>query len=60
MIPRYRAREISDIWSDKNKLNLWQETELAVIRARVILGHINIHVYEDISNILRKNPIDIT
>src|SRR5210317_2068735 len=28
MIPRYKVKEISDIWSTKNKLNTWLKIEL--------------------------------
>ena len=29
MIPRYKVKEISDIWSTKNKLDTWLKVELA-------------------------------
>ncbi len=60
MIPRYEQEEVVKIWSDENKLLLWQGTELAVIKARANSGQIPIEVYAEINAILMQNPIDIT
>jgi adenylosuccinate lyase len=59
MIPRYEQPEITKIWSNENKLRLWQETELAVIRAKVALGKLDREIWLKISRILRRKPIDI-
>ena len=59
MIPRYENPEISAIWSNKNKLALWQRTELAVIHARENLCRIEPLVTETIQRILEANEIDI-
>jgi adenylosuccinate lyase len=59
MIERYADEDISRIWSDENKLKLWQKTELAVIEAMVVLGKIPQEIYEKISEILLSHPIDI-
>lgn len=59
MIPRYANQKISEIWSNENKLRLWQKTELAVIRARVNLSQIAENIYSGIDESLRANPIDI-
>jgi len=59
MIKRYEQAEITGVWSDQNKLNLWQETELAVIQAKAILGQIEEGVFLEMSGILRGIPIDI-
>ena len=59
MIERYASEEIKQIWSDENKLKLWQETELAVIGAMVKLGQIPEEIYRQISEILLNQPIDV-
>ncbi|MBU2564603.1 hypothetical protein KKA23_03430 [Patescibacteria group bacterium] len=59
MIKRYEDSEIAMIWSDENKLNLWQKTELAVIKARVKLGYVSQEIFNKISKILLKTPIDL-
>lgn len=59
MIVRYESEEIAVIWEDRNKVLLWQETELAVMRARVNLGRTPIEVYREISQILVEHPIDL-
>ena len=59
MIPRYQNTEISTIWSNENKLQLWQQTELAVIKARVNLGKVEEKVFIEISELLYGNRIDI-
>ena len=41
MISRYEKQEIDRIWSDENKTELWQKTELAVLEARVNLGDLS-------------------
>jgi adenylosuccinate lyase len=59
MIKRYALNTISDIFSDENKLSLWQETELAVILARVRLDKIDHQIYKKIKDIWRAKPIDL-
>lgn len=59
MIPRYENPEITKIWSDQNKLRLWQETELAVIKARVNLSMIDESIMIDIFSALHSHPIDV-
>ncbi len=59
MHERYEHPEILGIWSDANKLLLWQKTELAVIKANVKLGNFPESVYADIRRVWQKNPIDI-
>lgn len=58
MIERYEKKIISAIWSDENKLHLWQETELAVIRAMLKLKKIPAEISVEIHKILVSNPID--
>lgn len=60
MIPRYEQAEITRIWSDENKLSLWEKTELAVIKARVALSELSRETWLEMRRILRKNPIDIS
>ncbi len=59
MIERYKKPKIEQVWSDPEKLRLWQETELAVIKARVSLGQMSEDAYNEISELLHSNPIDI-
>lgn len=59
MIERYAQKEISDIWSDANKVRLWTETELAVIKAKVELGLLDQKIYDEIAGPLRLNPVNL-
>jgi len=59
MITRYADQEISKIWSDESKLDLWQRTELAVIQAKSNLGKVDKAISENIHTCLKNNPIDI-
>ena len=59
MIQRYATPKITQIFCDKNKLNLWQNTELALIQAMTNLGKIPPGIYERIAEAWLKNPIDI-
>ena len=40
MIPRYSLPEISEIWTDKNKYDLWQEIEVLYCEGLAEYGHI--------------------
>ncbi len=59
MHPRYTNTEITRIFSDENKLNLWQKVELAVLQAKAQLDLISFDIFWDIQRILLANPIDI-
>ncbi len=59
MIPRYSDKGISAIWSDENKLALWQKVELAVISAKARLGAIATSDCARISCALEENPVDM-
>ena len=59
MIDRYSDKRITEIWSDLNKLKLWQASELAVLRARVNKGEFDEKDYDLILCSLESNPIDI-
>ncbi|MDD5099132.1 MAG: hypothetical protein PHP35_02210, partial [Candidatus Colwellbacteria bacterium] len=59
MIKRYSDNDVSELWSDGNKLRLWQKTELAVIKARVNLSLIEKSVSKRISETLLSHEIDI-
>jgi adenylosuccinate lyase len=59
MLDRYANPEITKIFSDEHKLNLWQETELAVIEAMLGLGMIRQKNYEIIFMTLKNAPIDL-
>jgi adenylosuccinate lyase len=38
MIERYLDQRVEKIWSDENKLKLWEKTELAFIAALIFMG----------------------
>mgnify|MGYP001211736729 CR=1 FL=1 len=40
MIERYSRKELTDIWSEKNKYEIWLEVEVAAAQAMEKLGHI--------------------
>lgn len=56
---RYVNQFISKTFSYPNKLKLWQEVEIAVIKARANLGLIDKTVPETIEQLLNSNEIDI-
>ncbi|MFN4110889.1 MAG: adenylosuccinate lyase, partial [Ignavibacteria bacterium] len=55
MIERYARKEISDIWSEENKFNIWLEIELLAIEARVQLKEIPRSIYNQIKQKARFN-----
>ena len=59
MIERYADFKIKEIWDNTNKLNLWQKTELAVIKAKCSLRIYPQSVISQITEILEAVPIDI-
>jgi adenylosuccinate lyase len=59
MHERYEKSEIKEKWSDLEKLNLWQKTEFAVLRAKSELLFMPHEEVEEIINILSCQPIDI-
>jgi len=59
MIDRYRDAGIAAVWTDEAKLNLWQGTELAVIKASEELGIFPAGVFSRISDALLNKPIDV-
>src|ERR1700722_7980990 len=59
MIERYADAEITSVWSNENKLALWQKTELAVIHARADLGLIEESDFQFIEKRLSESSIDI-
>ena len=59
MVKRYEDPEILVIWGDDNKLKLWQNTELAVLKARVDLGQLDKPSFSAISNALAEKPFDL-
>lgn len=60
MHERYTKEAIHRIWSDEHKLELWQRTEFAVLKARAKLGKLSDEICREMINILAANPIDIT
>lgn len=59
MIKRYEDPGIANIWQESAKLAAWQQTELAVIEARVDLGMVPLSAYEKIETTLKAAPADI-
>lgn len=59
MHERYTKPEIAQIWSNENKLRLWQATELAAIQAKEQLGRFPWGTHARVKNILEAAPIDI-
>ena len=59
MIERYTDKDIARVWSDENKLKLWQKTELAVIKTMANLGQIDKEIFTKIIEILEGRPIDL-
>jgi len=59
MVSRYANLRINQIFSDEHKLELWQKTELAVIKAMVNLNLVDQKDYDIIATILRNESIDI-
>jgi len=59
MIERYSDKRIAKIWSDSNKLLFWQDSELAVLLARVRDGELEQESYDSIISSLKKNPINV-
>lgn len=57
MIERYSTREVSKLWSDKHKFELWVRVQLAVIQARVEAGSVQSKVFKQIKT--RAEAIDI-
>ena len=50
MIPRYSLPEISDIWTDKGKYDLWQEIEVLYCEGLAEYGHIPKKAAREIRN----------
>ncbi len=59
MHSRYIDSRIKQIWNDENKLMLWQETELAVLKTRADMGEITQEEYRSIEGVLNITPIDM-
>lgn len=56
MIPRYKVKEISEIWSTENKLNTWLKVELAHLKALSIDQ--NLLTLDEYNSILKNIKID--
>lgn len=59
MYEKYADDEIARIWLDSHKLDLWQQTEFAVIRARSELKRIERDIFWRVHELLTSNPIDL-
>lgn len=59
MVPRYEEADIASIWKNTSKLQLWQRSQLMLIRARAVLSLIAAAIYTRILSILQRRPIDI-
>jgi adenylosuccinate lyase len=56
---RYAQLEITEIFGDKAKTALWDDTELAVIRALQNAGIVPDKTYESIRLVFDANPVDL-
>lgn len=59
MDKRYVNPKIVEIWSERNKKQLWQRSELAVLEARANLGQLDRAIFEAIERILNHHAIDL-
>lgn len=59
MHERYISPPIEKIWSDENKLALWQKTELAVILAKVNRDEVPARIYDHIASVWNSKPINL-
>lgn len=59
MDKRYANPAIAEIWSDKNKKQLWQRSELAVLEAKANLKMLDRAIFEAIRDILNVHLIDL-
>ncbi|WFW29509.1 MAG: adenylosuccinate lyase [Wolbachia endosymbiont of Menacanthus eurysternus] len=59
MISRYRRKEMSLIWEESNKFNIWFRIEKLACEAQVKLGTISNDVIEKLSNTIEFNINDI-
>ncbi len=59
MVKRYADKVISDIWTDERKVQLWQLTELAVIKAREEAGLVPANTGKLIREALEAHPCDL-
>ena len=48
MIPRYKRKEISEIWEPKNKFNIWLKIELLICEALSHRGDIPKNSFKNI------------
>jgi adenylosuccinate lyase len=58
MIKRYRKSDISRIWDNANKYNLWDKTELALLKAYAKLRLIAWSIFWEIEAAWKRNPPD--
>lgn len=58
MIERYANKRITEIWSDKSKLEKWQQVELAVIQAREEMGIFPAGTHQLIKESFALHPIN--
>ncbi len=59
MHERYENPEITRIFSSENKLDLWQQTELAVLKARVAFSDCPDDVFGEITDRLTSRPANL-
>ena len=51
MIERYSRKQLTDIWSEKNKYQIWLDVEIAAAEAMEKLGQIP----KGVASIVKKN-----
>lgn len=59
MIKRYNDSRLVSLWSDENKVAMWQKVELAVIKARALQGKYPLEIYQRIFDALTAKPVNI-
>ena len=59
MIPRYTDKNIAELWQESTKVNGWQDTELAVLKAREEAGEIPAGTHATIAQALEANTCNL-
>ncbi len=59
MIERYADRHITEIWDNRNKTDLWQTVELALLEARMRAGELTEGLFLLGKKALSDNPINL-
>ena len=55
MIKRYSRKELTDIWSEKNKYKIWLNLEISAAEAMEKIGQIP----KGVSSVVRKKKLEL-